>query len=299
MPQQNERGRNDREEEVKIDAAAETPSRVADATGSSLAGAQRNIGNAGGSDRQTGFPDRGGGELRIDDSAISDEGTLPPPSAHRADTMVRGVGADARQAMERDASTRGEPSFTKGRNAPPTDQSRYPYTVEQMDEMLTQAPPGLFPDTPGGDGATPLSADRNSFLAEMGNRGHFPSHQETDRWARAVFNAFRHRALEVDDALILELTNLVRVGEAPEVQVEEMMWGGDYLDRMMRFVSVLGSWTRDEFYEQVAEEAGETPDDPWVDAAVHSFLGTLKAFLGDDADRVGNLGELTPVWEKA
>jgi hypothetical protein len=299
MPQNNERGRNDRETQVKIDAAAETPSRVADATGGSLAGAQRNIGDAGGGDRQTGFPDRGGGELRIEDSSDPNSGTLPPPSAHRADTMVRGVGADARQAMERDATTHGEPSFTKGRNAPPVDQSRYPYTVEEMDEMLTKAPQGLFPDTPGGDGATPLSADRNSFLADMGDRGRFPSQKETERWARSVFNAFRHRALEVDDALILEFTSLVRVGEAPEVQVEEMMWGGDYLDRMMRLVSVLGTWTRQEFYEQVAEEAGETPDDPWVDAAIHSFLGTLKAYLGSDADGVRNLGELAPVWEKA
>jgi hypothetical protein len=299
MPEQNERGRNDRETEVKIDAAAETPSRVADATGSSLAGSQRNIGDAGGSDRQTGFPDRGGADMRIVDSSAPDADTLPPPSAHRADTIVRGVSPEARQTMERGGSTGNEPSFTKGRNAPPTDQSRYPYTVEQMDELLTEAPPGLFPDTPGGDGATPLSADRNHFLAEMGNRGRFPSQQETDRWARAVFNAFRHRAIEVDDALTAEFAGLVRVGEAPEVQVEEMMWGGDYLDRFTRLVTVLGAWTKEEFYEQVAEEAGETVDDPWVDAAVHSFFGTLKAFLGDDADRVGNLGELTPVWEQA
>jgi len=299
MPQQNERGRNDREEEIKIDAAAETPSRVAEATGGSLAGAQRNIGDAGGSDRQTGISGRGGADMTIEDSSAPDDDTLPPPSAHRADTMVRAVGADARQAMERGASTRNEPSFTKGRNAPPTDQSRYPYTVEQMDEMLSEAPQGIFPDTPGGDGATRLSADRNRFLAEMGNRGHFPSQQETERWARAVFNAFRHRAVEVDDALTAEFAALVRVGEAPEVQVEEMMWGGDYLDRLMRLTSVLGAWSRDEFYTQVAQEGGETVDDPWVDAAIYSFLGTLKLFLGPDADGVANLGELASVWERA
>lgn len=234
-----------------------------------------------------------------DDAPDDDSGTLPPPKAHRADTMVRGVAPDARRAMERGGSTGDEPSFTKGRNAPPIDQSRYPYTTEQMDQMLTEAPQGLFPDTPGGDGATPLSTDRNSFLAEMGNRGHFPSQRETERWARAVFNAFRQRAVEVDDALTAEFAALVRVGEAPEVQVEEMMWGGDYLDRSLRLLSMLGDWTREDFYQQVAEEAGETADDPWVDAAVHSYLGTLKAFLGPDADGVGDLGELAPVWERA
>ena len=52
---------------------------------------------------------------------------------------------------------------------------------------------------------------------------------------------------------------------------------------------VVGAWTKEEFYEQVAEEAGEAADDPWVDAAVHSFFGTVKAFLGEDADRVANL----------
>lgn len=171
--------------------------------------------------------------------------------------------------------------------------------VAEMDEMLTTGPKGIFPDAPGGDGATPLSADRNGFLVEMGNRGHFPSQQETEHWARAVFNALRHRAIEVDDALATEFAALVRVGEAPDVQVEEMMWGGDYLDRSIRLLSMLGAWTHHDFYEQVAQEGGETANDPWVDAAIHSYLGTLKAFLGSDADGVANLGELTAVWEQA
>lgn len=224
---------------------------------------------------------------------------MSPPSTHRSDTMVRGVGADARQAMERGSDTANEPNFTKGRNAPTIDQSRYPYTVEEMDEMLTRSPKGMFPDAPGGDGATPISADRDVFLAEMGTRGHFPSHQETERWARAVFNALRRRAVEVDDALAAEFAALVRIGEAPDVQVEEMMWGGDYLDRSIRLLSMLGAWTRQDFYQHVAEEGGESVDDPWVDAAVHSYLGTLKAFLGSDADGVANLGELAPVWQQA
>lgn len=223
--------------------------------------------------------------------------TLPPPSAHRPDTMVRGVSPGARQEMEHGGTFRNEPSFTKGDNAPPADQTRYPYTVEQMDAILTEAPRSGFPDTPGGDGATPLSADRNDFLAMMSDRGHFPSQQETERWARAVFNALRQRAIEEDHALATEFAGVVRVGEAPEVQVEEMMWGGDFLGRMSHAVSVVGAWPRSKFYEQVAEEAGETPDDPWVDAAVHSYLGTLKSYLGDEANRLPNLGELQEVWD--
>lgn len=285
MTEPNESGKNVRDTQI-VDPAAETPSRAAQVTGRTLV------------DREPGrAPEPDGGELRIDQEP-GEDGKLPPPSAHRADTMVRAVGPDARQEMEHNGVFRNQASFTKGVNAPTTDQSRYNYTVEEMDEMLSEAPRGLFPDTPGGDGATPLSADRNAFLDTMGERGHFPSRRETEKWARAVFNALRQRAVEQDDALAMEFSAVVRVGEAPEVQVEEMMWGGDFLDRMSRALSVAGTWTKNEFYEQVAEEAGATVDDPWVDAAVHSFLGTLKSFLGDDR-RVGtDLGELQEIWSK-
>jgi hypothetical protein len=268
-----------------VDPAAETPTRARNASAGPLI------------DQPQTEQDRGGAELHIDEAA-ADADQLPPPSAHRADTMVRAVGPDARQEMERGGGFRNQASFTKGQNAPTTDQSRLPYTVEQMDEMLQEAPRGLFPDTPGGDGATPLSADRNNFLATMGERGHFPSQRETERWARAVFNVLRQHAIEQDDALTTEFAVVVRPGEAPEVQVEEMMWGGDFLDRMSRALSVASTWTRHEFYEQVAEEARETADDPWVDAAVHSFLSTLKSFLGDTADRISNLGELQEIWDR-
>lgn len=285
MTEPNESGKNVRDTQI-VDPAAETPSRAAQATGRTLV------------DREPGRDsDPGGADLRIDQEP-GEDGKLPPPSAHRADTMVRAVGPDARQEMEHNGVFRNQASFTKGINAPTTDQSRYNYTVEEMDEMLSEAPRGLFPDTPGGDGATPLSADRNAFLDTMGERGHFPSRRETEKWARAVFNALRQRAVEQDDALAMEFIAVVRVGEAPEVQVEEMMWGGDFLDRMRRALSVAGTWTKSEFYQQVAEEAGETVDDPWVDAAVHSFFGTLKSFLGDDQSVGTDLGELQEVWSK-
>lgn len=225
---------------------------------------------------------------------------LPPPSAHRPDTIVRAVGPDARVEMERGNDFRNEPNFTKGQNAPTADQSRTQYSTEQMDEYLTESRRGIFPDTPGGAGATPLSADRDTFITAVTQIGHFPSRSEAEKWTRGVFNALRHRAVEVDDDLATELAAVVRVGEAPEVQVEEMMWGGDFADRYSRMVCLLQKWSRQEFYAQVAEEVGETVDDPWVDASVHSFFGALKRVLGDEADRaVTNLGEMQDVWDQA
>lgn len=228
------------------------------------------------------------------------EGKLPPPSAHRPDTIVRAVAPEARVEMERGNDFRNEPSFTKGHNAPTADRSRTTYTTEQMDEYLSEAPRGIFPDTPGGAGATPLSADRDTFLNDVTRIGHFPSRNEAEKWTRAVFNALRHHTYETDDALTLELKEVVRFGEAPEVQVEEMMWGGDFVDRYTRMVSLLGNWSRQEFYNQIAQQIGETPDDPWVDAAVHGFFGALKGVIDGEADRaVSNLGEMQEVWDRA
>jgi len=241
----------------------------------------------------------------VDAQGRADEATpqpgddrLPPPSSHRADTMVRAVSPEARQEMARDNNFGDQPSFTKGDNAQTIDQSRYPYTVEEMDTMLDEARRPIFPDTPGGDGAKPLSADRETFLTEMGNRGRFPSQRETERWARAVFNVLRERAIVDDEALASEYANLVRFGEAPEVQVQEMMWAGDFVDRWSRSLAVASSWSREEFYRKVADEGGTSRDDPWVDAAVFSFFGTLKLFDDDVAGYV-NLGELQEIWDKA
>jgi uncharacterized protein (DUF2267 family) len=226
--------------------------------------------------------------------------TLPPPSAHRPDTVVRAVGPDARVEMERGNDFRNEPSFTKGHNAPTADRSRTQYSTEQMDEYLSESRRGIFPDTPGGAGATPLSADRDTFINDVTRIGHFPSRSEAEKWTRGVFNALRHHTYETDDALTLELKEMVRFGEAPEVQVEEMMWGGDFADRFARMVSLLQNWPRQEFYMQIAQEVGETPDDPWIDAAVHGFFGALKRVLGNDANNVvANLGEMQDVWDRA
>jgi len=234
------------------------------------------------------------------DRAAQSEDKLPPPSAHRPDTVVRAVSPDARVEMERGNDFRNEASFTKGHNAPTADQTRLPYTTEHMDEYLNEAPRGVFPDTPGGAGATPLSADRDTFINDVTRIGHFPSRGEAEKWTRAVFNALRHHTYETDDALTLEFKEMVRFGEAPEVQVEEMMWGGDFADRNARMVALLQNWSKREFYTQIAEEIGETPDDPWVDAAVHSFFGALKRVLGEDANRlVTNLGEMQEVWDRA
>lgn len=231
----------------------------------------------------------------------NDDSVSPPPAAYRPDSVVRAVSPQARQEMEGDNTFGNEPSFTKGRNAPTLNQMQgSSKTTEAMDEYLDSAPRGVFPDTPGGAGATPLAADRHIFIENVHNLGHFPSVTEAEKWTRAVFNALRHHAYETDDALVYELKDLVRFGEAPEVQVEEMMWGGDFVDRFSRMTSLLQNWTKRELYEQVAEEAHESKDDPWVDAAVHSFFGALKRALGEDADRsVSNLGELQEVWTRA
>lgn len=234
------------------------------------------------------------------EQAEQDDGLLPPPVAHRPDTVVRAVSPEARLAMERGDAFRNEASFTKGHNAPTLDRSRMPYTTEDLDEHLHSAPRGIFPDTPGGAGARPLSAQRTVFIDEVARLGHFPSRQEAEKWTRAVFNALRHRAVECDAAMASELAGLVRVGEAPEVQIEEMMWSGDFVERFCRMVTLLQTWNRRAFYEQIAEEAGETRDDPWIDAAVYAFFGALKRMLGPDADRaVGHLGEWQAIWERA
>ncbi len=163
--------------------------------------------------------------------------------------------------------------------------------------MLSEAPRGLFPDTPGGDGGTALSSERETFLANMQDRAHFESKDEAVRWSHAVFNALRERALAHDDALLSELAGVVRVGEAPEVQLEEMMWGGDFLGRAQQMLGVASTWSKDEFYATVARHAGERATNPWVDAAVFSFLGTLKSYLGNDTGI--ELNELQEIWGRA
>jgi uncharacterized protein (DUF2267 family) len=226
------------------------------------------------------------------------DGTLPPPETHRPDTMVRGVSPNARKEMENAENTdlHNQASFTKGKNAPTVDRTGLPYTVEQMDEMFTQAPKPLFPDSPGGGGAAPLSADRDAFLDDMVACGHFGSRQEAARWAKAVFDALRLRLIEVDSARATVFDSVVRVGEAPEVQVEEMMWGQGYVDRFSLLVSNLRDWNKSDFYRQVANYGRVQPDDPWVEVAVHSFFSALKRRIGDAACDVGELREL---WQSA
>lgn len=222
-----------------------------------------------------------------------------PPAAYRPDAVVRAVSPDARVQMERGDSHRNEANFTKGRNAPTLDQMQgSSKTTDATDEYLYSAPRGIFPDTPGGAGATPLATARHTFLNDVASIGHFPSVAEAERWTRAVFNTLRHRAIEVDDDLASELASMVRVGEAPDVQVEEMMWGGDWLARFSQLVCLLQNWKRDDFYQQLAEQSGETPDDPWLDAAVYSFFGALKRAMDGDGDRI-SVGELQAAWDQA
>ncbi|MBA3944508.1 MAG: hypothetical protein H0X37_08105 [Herpetosiphonaceae bacterium] len=149
-------------------------------------------------------------------------------------------------------------------------------------------------------GSTALSPDRDAFLHVMSDYGHFSSLGETERWAKGVFDALRHHALEQDETIMTELNGVVKVGEAPETQVREMMWGGNFVERMVEMVSYLQTWTKQGFYAKVAQEAGSREGDALVEAAVCGFFHALKEQLGADADRsVPNLGELQADWESA
>ncbi len=240
-------------------------------------------------------------EQMAEEARAEGEDVTPPPVEHRPDTMVRATSPEARTEMERGDTTFGnEASFTKGRNAPTTEQTGLPYTVEQMDEQLREAPQGLFPDTPGGAGATPLSSVRETFLEQMHRRGGYSSRGEAETAAQAVFNALRRRAIEIDDPIMAELSGMVRVGEAPEVQVEEMMWGGDSVDRLARLVTLLQNGNQHDFYTQVQQESGKAVDTGWAERAVTSFFAALKHVGGEQVQQgIGHLGELQGVWERA
>ncbi|GIV98443.1 MAG: hypothetical protein KatS3mg057_3100 [Herpetosiphonaceae bacterium] len=218
----------------------------------------------------------------------------------RPDTAVRAVQPDARVEMERGDDTFDEPSFSKGENYPTTNQTGLPYTVEQREEFLREAPESIFPDSPGGNvGAAPIAAEREPFLRHMMEIGHFISAEEAARWARAVFDALRERANDVSTLRATVFDSVVRAGEAPEVQVETMMWGQGFPERFAWLMQHLEGWSRQELYGNVAAYAQTTPDDPWVEAAVYSFFGALKRVLGDRAgSAVGPLGEMQPIWDR-
>ncbi len=152
-------------------------------------------------------------------------------------------------------------------------------------------------DVPASSGATPLSNDRDAFIADMLESGHFSNQQEAESWSRAVFNALRQLALEADKNVARELGAVIRAGEAPEVQVEEMMWGGDYLARMRTMLETLQNPTRRDFYREVAKDMNRRANDPWVEAAVFSYFGALKKRLGSGSN-LNNLGELREVWDR-
>ncbi len=215
------------------------------------------------------------------------------PIDPRQDTLASSGDAATRRNMENPDGTQGAAIFTKGDNAP---------TFNQINHqgMAATIPDGPLrgADVPAGSGATPLSSDRDAFISDMLESGHFGNQQEATIWARAVFNALRQRALEADKTVARELGAVIRVGEAPEVQVEEMMWGGDYLARMRTMLEALQNPSKPDFYREVAKDMSRGAADPWVEAAVFSFFGALKRRLSS-ASNLSNLGELREVWDRA
>jgi len=241
-----------------------------------------------------------GFEREHDDSSESSKhnSTLPPPVAHREDTVVRATTAEARRELS-NIGEHNQHSFTKGDNAPTFNESGLPYTIEDMDAQRYGTPPESFGDTPGGAGATPLSAERDLFIDHVMRQGHFPSRQEATTWTRAVFNALRQHAIENDPAITSELAPVIRVGEAPEVQVEEMMWGGDYATRMMKLLVASSDWSKEDLCREVAKEGNSTAEDPWVEAAIYSFFDALKLATKDSAHPISSLGQLQEIWDRA
>ena len=78
----------------------------------------------------------------------------------------------------------------------------------------------------------------------------------------AVFNVLLQKALEADKTVASELAAVVRVGESPEVQVEEMMWGGDYVARLGTLIENAQDLNKQDFYHAVSHQASSTADDP-------------------------------------
>lgn len=219
-----------------------------------------------------------------------------PPSIEPEGTIASSADSETRRELETEGNPQGQAVFTKGDNAPTFDEVGLPYTVEDMKALETG--PTLGSDMPSGSGATPLSIDRDAFIHDVMRSGHFVSPAEALTWCRAVFDALRRRALEADHTIMTELAPVVRAGEAPEVQVEEMMWGGDYAQRMLMLLKALDQPTKSEFYRDVAQQVNETADDPWVENAVYSFFGALKQRVSSD-ESLDNLGELHEVWQRA
>lgn len=230
------------------------------------------------------------------DEQRNDHDTTQPPQAEPDGTIASSADSETRRELESEGNPQGAAVFTKGDNAPTFNQTGLPYTVQDMDDLETGPTRGS--DTPSGSGATPLSLDREAFIHDVMRSGHFISPGEAQTWSKAVFNALRRRALEADHTVMTAFAPLVRAGETPDVQVEEMMWGGDYAQRMLMLLKTLNSPSKAEFYRDVAQQVNETADDPWVEDAVYSFFGALKQRVGGD-ETLENLGELHDVWVRA
>ncbi|GAC1636624.1 MAG: hypothetical protein NVS4B8_00240 [Herpetosiphon sp.] len=148
--------------------------------------------------------------------------------------------------------------------------------------------------------STPLSPHRHEFLQALAGRAGLSIRSEAEHWALGVFDALRYHALSADPSFRSRLSGVVRVGEAPEVQRDEMLWGGNFVERLVEFVSFLQTWNRESFLHKVAEEAGVKFDGPTVEAAVLGFFAAMKQQLGSEATNcVPHLGEIESLWQEA
>lgn len=223
---------------------------------------------------------------------------LPPEARTRPDAFVRAVSPEARKHLqgEGDGIDATMDRGWKGRGGQTADRTGLPYTVEEYDQYLEEAPKGLMTNAPG-TGTLKLSPEREPFLESMAQIGRFETTEEAERWTRAVFDALRVRTIDTDVMRESKMfDDVVNTSETPEVQVKNMMWQGDFLKRHLWLMSHLKGWSKQEFYDQVANYGHTTPDDAWVAAAIYAYFGAIKRMSNEDP---GDLGELQDVWNQA
>ena len=216
------------------------------------------------------------------------------PQAKQPPRIASSASSEARQELENEGNPQGAAVFTKGDNAPTFNQTGLPYTQTDMNRQQHEPDGGA--DQPGGDGATPLSRERGNFLKDVMRTGHFADQVEAVLWTKAFFNVLREYALPHNVELRSELSQLVREGESPDVQLQEMLWGGDFVDRFARMLNAMQAPSRQVFLRGMATAANTSADDPWVEDALYAILSAIKE--RSDAVDSNGLGDLQTIWER-
>lgn len=234
----------------------------------------------------------------------SDPETTPPasttpPRNERGDTIARSASAEAREALLHPDAPQGAAVFTKGDNAPTLNQVGLPYTTEDLNRPAHG--PAAGADQPGGSGATPLAADRNEFMHEIERAAGLDSLNTARHWTEAIFNTLRALALEHDPATTTTLlAEVTRAGEAPDVALKEMLWGGDYVRRMARLLEIAADQVSEaDLLQRLTTMLPDVPAETQVRAALQGLFQALASRLGADERTALKLGALQQLWDTA